>query len=125
MSKVFTQKGAKHYNATHECHTKPFPEISLSLNKKVTQVYPENLNTADPTKGTQILFNPSVIYICVCFYKSMPRSEFSVFSMALLPTDFLSALTVVVLYTKSGGDVEEGLSERKNVGCGRKQLSRS
>lgn len=37
--------------------------MSLSLNKTVTQVYPENLNTADPTKGTQIWFNSSVIYV--------------------------------------------------------------
>lgn len=61
----------------------------------------------------------------MCFCKGVPKSQFSVFAVALLPTDFLSALTAVVLYTKNGGDVEEGLSERKNVGCGRKQLSRS
>lgn len=54
MSKAFTRKGAKHYHATHEYRTKPFSKMSLSLNKTVTHVYPENLNTADPTKGTQI-----------------------------------------------------------------------
>lgn len=61
----------------------------------------------------------------MCFCKGVPRTQFSVFAVALQPTDFLSAPTVVVLHTKNGGDVEEGLSERKNVGCGRKRLSRS
>lgn len=52
----------------------------------------------------------------MCFCKGVPKSQCSVFAVALLPADFLSALTAVVLYTKNGGDVEEGLSERKKCG---------
>lgn len=50
----FTQKRAEHDNAIHKYCTKPFSEVPLSVNKKVTPVYPENLNTRGQLKGTQI-----------------------------------------------------------------------
>lgn len=55
IRRIYTHKKRfEHYNAIQKYCTRPFSEVPLSVNKKVTQVCSENLNTRGQLKETQI-----------------------------------------------------------------------